>query len=105
MSGVGWVSKGIVSEKELIERNDDILPECHIGYSFGEKLRTLSQRRGLSYWQLAASPETSHSHIINIETGKHKPSVDLIVRIVRFFGVSYDQLMDDDVPVEKKSGS
>ena len=67
---------------------------------FGEKLRTLRQRRGLSYRQLAALLETSHSHILNIETGKHKPSVDLIVRIVRFFDVSYDQLMDDDVQVE-----
>jgi transcriptional regulator with XRE-family HTH domain len=67
---------------------------------FGEKLRTLRERRGLSYRQLAASLETSHSHILNIETGKHKPSVDLIVRIVQFFGVSYDQLMDDDVQLE-----
>jgi transcriptional regulator with XRE-family HTH domain len=67
---------------------------------FGEKLRTLRQRRGLSYRQLAALLETSHSHILNIETGKHKPSVDLIVRIVRFFDLSYDQLMNDDVQVE-----
>ncbi len=64
---------------------------------FGEKLRTLRKQRGLSYRQLASMLETSHSHIINIETGKHKPSVDLIVRIVQFFGVSFDQLMDDDI--------
>ncbi len=67
---------------------------------FGEKLRVLRKRRGLSYRRLAALLGTSHSHILNIETGKHKPSVDLIVRIVQFFDVSYDQLMDDDVQVE-----
>ncbi len=64
---------------------------------FGEKLRALRNQRGLSYRQLASMLETSHSHIINIETGKHKPSVDLIVRIVQFFSVSFDQLMNDDI--------
>jgi transcriptional regulator with XRE-family HTH domain len=64
---------------------------------FGEKLRQLRTQHGLSYRQLAKQLETSHSHIINLETGKHKPSVDLIVRIAGLFDVSFDQLMNDTI--------
>ena len=32
-----------------------------------------------------------------LESGKHKPSVDLIVRITQVFDVSFDQLMDDEI--------
>lgn len=64
---------------------------------FGEKLRTLRERSGLSYRKMAAMLETSHSHIINLETGKHKPSVDLIVKVTEVFNVSFDQMMNDDI--------
>ncbi len=64
---------------------------------FGEKLRTLRTRRGLSYRQLAKMLDISHSHLLRLETGEHKPSVDLILKIVRLFEVSFDQLMDDKI--------
>jgi transcriptional regulator with XRE-family HTH domain len=64
---------------------------------FGEKLRTLRMRRGLSYRQLARMLDSSHSHLLRLETGEHKPSVDLILRIARLFEVSFDQLMDDNI--------
>ncbi len=64
---------------------------------FGEKLRILREHRGLSYRQLAALLDTAHSHLVNLESGKHKPSVDLIVKITQVLSVSFDQLMDDDV--------
>jgi transcriptional regulator with XRE-family HTH domain len=67
---------------------------------FGEKLRTLRKQRGLSYRQMASMIETSHSHIINLETGKHKPSVDLIVRITQVFNISFDQLMNDELDLD-----
>ena len=67
---------------------------------FGEKIRTLREQHGLSYRKMASRLETSHSHIINLESGKHKPSVDLIVRIAQAFDVSFDQLMDDDIDIE-----
>jgi transcriptional regulator with XRE-family HTH domain len=67
---------------------------------FGEKLRTLRGQRGLSYRKIASMPETSHSHIINLESGKHRPSVDLIVRISQAFDVSFDQLMNDGIDIE-----
>ncbi len=70
---------------------------------FGEKLRTLREQYDLSYRKMASRLETSHSHIINLESGKHKPSVDLIVRITQVFDVSFDQLMDDDIELGGES--
>lgn len=67
---------------------------------FGEKLRTLRERRGLSYRQLGAMLDTAHSHLVNLESGKHKPSVDLIVKMTQVFGVSFDQLMDDTINLD-----
>ncbi len=67
---------------------------------FGEKLRILRERRGLSYRQLASMLDIAHSHIANIEKGKHKPSVDLVVKIAQLFDVSFDQLMNDEFEID-----
>ena len=67
---------------------------------FGEKLRTLRQQRGLSYRQIATEFGVHHSHIAGIEAGKHNPSAELVLKIAKFFGVSTDQLMDDDLELE-----
>lgn len=67
---------------------------------FGEKLRTLRTQRGLSYRQLASMLETSHSHLLRIETGEHKPSVVLILKIAQLFEVSFDQLMNDEIELD-----
>jgi transcriptional regulator with XRE-family HTH domain len=68
---------------------------------FGEKLRTLRERRGLSVRQLASLLGiNSHSHIINLEAGRKKPSVDLILKVSDLFNVSPNQLMLDDQEVD-----
>jgi transcriptional regulator with XRE-family HTH domain len=66
---------------------------------FGEKLRALRERRGLSYRQLAATLGVAHSHIAGLEAGAHQPSAELILKIAKYFGVSTDQLMQDDYEV------
>ncbi|NJO08155.1 MAG: helix-turn-helix transcriptional regulator, partial [Chloroflexaceae bacterium] len=35
-------------------------------------------------------------HISDIETGRHKPSLDFALRVSRLFGVTIDQLLKDD---------
>ena len=67
---------------------------------FGEKLRTLREGRALSYRKLAAELGVAHTHIANIENGARTPSAELIVKIARYFQVSFDQLMDDNVELE-----
>ena len=65
---------------------------------FGEKLRTLRKRRGLTLRQLAAILEMgAHSHLANIETGKNTPTAHLILKIADYFEVSTDELMRDDL--------
>lgn len=64
---------------------------------FGEKLRVLRDRAGLSYRQLAAQLGTSHSHLAGLEAGSHQPSPELILKIAKFFLVTTDCLMDDEL--------
>ncbi|MCB0177781.1 MAG: helix-turn-helix transcriptional regulator [Anaerolineae bacterium] len=67
---------------------------------FGEKLRVLRDRRGITVRQLASILEIkSHSHIVGLEANKHKPSADLILKIANFFKVTTDQLMRDDLEI------
>jgi transcriptional regulator with XRE-family HTH domain len=67
---------------------------------FGEKLRFLRGQRGMTVRELASELEIkSHSHIVGLEAGKHKPSADLILKIADLFDVTTDQLMRDDLDV------
>jgi transcriptional regulator with XRE-family HTH domain len=66
----------------------------------GDKIRTLRERRGLTVRQLAALLEiNSHSHVVQIESGKHKPSLDVLLKLMQVFEVGCDQLLDDDLEV------
>ncbi len=68
---------------------------------FGEKLRTLRERREMSLRKLASELGFSaHGHIAQIERGTRKPSADLVVRIARLFEVSTDQLMLDEFELD-----
>ena len=68
---------------------------------FGEKLRVLRKRRGLTIRQLAPLLGfPSHSYISEIETGKKKPSLELVIKIARLFDVSVDQLVKDELELD-----
>jgi transcriptional regulator with XRE-family HTH domain len=68
---------------------------------FGEKLRTLRERRGMTLHELAlALGLTNRSHISNLEAGRKKPSLELIIKIALFFEVTTDQLLLDDLEVD-----
>jgi transcriptional regulator with XRE-family HTH domain len=68
---------------------------------FGEKLRVLRQRRGMTMREVAeALGFRSHGFIGDLESGRKHPSLELAVRIADFFGVSLDQLARDDVELE-----
>jgi transcriptional regulator with XRE-family HTH domain len=67
---------------------------------FGEKLRTLRESHNLSIRQLAAELDIrSHSHIVNLEANRKKPSLELILKICDLFAVTPNQLLLDDVEV------
>jgi transcriptional regulator with XRE-family HTH domain len=63
---------------------------------FGEKLRALRESHNLSIRQLAGKLGiSSHSHIVNLEAGRKKPSLDLILKICDLFAVTPNQLLLD----------
>ena len=68
---------------------------------FGEKVRRLRQRHGLTQKALAdALGLASFSYLNEIEHGHKTPHPILIVKIADVFGVTADQLMRDEVEVE-----
>lgn len=50
-------------------------------------LKQLREERGLSREELAVALKTNYSTLVNIETGRSTPRVDLAERIYLYFGV------------------
>ncbi len=69
---------------------------------FGEKLRTLRTRRGLTMRELAkAIGFATHGYLGDLESGRAKPALALALKIADFFGVSVDQLARDEVELDE----
>lgn len=67
----------------------------------GEKLHILRQRQGLTSRELGAILGVSATHIINIEKGQKGPSVDLVEKISRYFNITTDILIKDELELEE----
>lgn len=69
---------------------------------FGEKVRRLRTRRGLTLKQLAAElGMDTHSYLSELESGKKQPSALLVLRLSRLFGVSTDVLLRDEFNLDE----
>jgi len=63
---------------------------------FGEKLKNLRQRQGLTQKELASLLDcSSYTYIGDLETGRRKPGIELAVKISEIFNVSIDKLAKD----------
>ncbi len=40
---------------------------------------------------------TAHGHLSELESGKKKPTVEFVLKVARFFDVTTDQLMKDEL--------
>lgn len=68
---------------------------------FGDKVRTLRMKYGLTIRQLAEALDIKSSgHITAIEKGKKKPSMELLLRMSYFFNVTTDQLLKDELDLD-----
>jgi transcriptional regulator with XRE-family HTH domain len=68
---------------------------------FGEKIRYLRRRDGLTLQELAQQLGLqSHGYLSELETGKKKPTVSMTLSLARIFQVSTDQLLKDELEVE-----
>ncbi|GAK60043.1 hypothetical protein U27_07030 [Candidatus Vecturithrix granuli] len=71
---------------------------------FGEKLRKLRNKHGMTLKELAVKLGlNAHGYISEIESGKKKPTVEFVVNVARLFHVSTDQLLKDELDVEGDS--
>lgn len=69
---------------------------------FGEKLRTLRLRHGMTQRDLAAALGFASPAFIGfLENGRKKPSAELVLRLAQLFNVTMDQLMRDELEVEE----
>jgi transcriptional regulator with XRE-family HTH domain len=67
---------------------------------FGEKLRILRQRHGLTVRQLGDQLKVSGPYIVQLEQGQKIPNAAMIIKIAQFFNVSTDQLMFDNLELD-----
>ena len=58
-----------------------------------EKLRTLREARGLTQLQVANRVGVSKAMISAYETASKAPSIEVLIRLSRLFGVSVDYLV------------
>ena len=61
--------------------------------AFGERLRELRKRKGLSQEAMAELLNTSKTHYGNMERGKKGVSIDFLLEIAETFHVSTDYLL------------
>ncbi len=68
--------------------------------SFNRKLRDLREEQQLSQTELGKAISVNKSYVSAWETGKGKPSFDNLIALSKFFRVSVDYLVFDNVPRE-----
>lgn len=59
----------------------------------GRRIRELRERASLSQPQLAAELRVSHQHISQLENDKVLPSLELLVKMSKAFGVTTDFIL------------
>jgi DNA-binding XRE family transcriptional regulator len=70
---------------------------------FGTKLRFLRHRQELTQEELTLKLGLARQgYLSHLETGRKDPSLELAVKVARFFSVSLDYLLRDTVPLEKQ---
>lgn len=70
---------------------------------FGEKLRNLRTKKEMTLKELAhALGLTAHGYISEIEAGKKKPTTDFVLKVARYFKVTTDELLKDELEIGGK---
>ncbi|MFD2966204.1 helix-turn-helix domain-containing protein [Sphingobacterium bambusae] len=62
-----------------------------------DNIKYLRARKGLSQQGLADALGITRARYSKYEYGQAEPPLELVVKIARFYGVSIDVLLDDDI--------
>jgi len=60
------------------------------------KVAALRRERGITQEELADALEVSRQTISSIENGRYNPSLELAFRIARFFGLTIEEIFQED---------
>jgi len=70
---------------------------------FGEKLHHLRISQRLTLKELAvALGLNAHGYISEIESGKKKPTAEFVLKVARYFDITTDELLKDELDIEAK---
>ncbi len=72
---------------------------------FGEKLRILRKRRGLTSTELGKMLGVHQTHVSQLETGRRTPNAAMILKIADIFNVDINVLMRDELNLEDEEKS
>ena len=61
--------------------------------TFGQKLKLLRKKRGLTERQLGECLNFSNQSVSFLENGEREPKLDTLIAIAKFFDVSVDYLL------------
>ena len=61
--------------------------------NFGNKIRELRKKKGISQLRLATDLNTTQNTISRYETGEREPGIDELIKIADYFNVSVDYLI------------
>lgn len=75
------------------------MTEVNPARRFGEKLRTLRLRHGMTMQVLAEYLGTGSGYISQVENRQREPRAAFVFKVARLFGVTTDQLLDDEQEV------
>ncbi len=71
---------------------------------FGEKLRQLRLEKGLNQTTLAHRlGYKTQAYLSELESGKKKPTAEFVLKVSRFFHVSCDVLLKDELELEDET--
>jgi transcriptional regulator with XRE-family HTH domain len=70
---------------------------------FGEKLRALRIRNGLTLKDLASALGlNAHGYLSELECGKKKPTIEFTLKVADYFDITTDELLRDEIEIQLK---
>lgn len=86
---------GINIQKIYNKGNEEVVAVAKdIDYSkIGVRIRTARKKAGLTQEELAAKCDCTSNHLSNVEVGKSKPSLELLVKLAMELNTSVDDFL------------
>ena len=63
---------------------------------FGTRVKYFREKQGYTQLQFSELADISNPYLINIESGKNNPSIDVIVSILNALKIDYEMLMNEN---------